>query len=110
MKLIHNKKLRHGCDHCGKIFISLPRLLMHREVVHMQGIAGLCQLCGKDFLGENLLRNHIQKSHSQEQQIADCGDNVEAEVNRNIESDNVELNKKVDANSFSGLIKKVGFN
>jgi uncharacterized C2H2 Zn-finger protein len=65
VKIVHEKNFK-------QVFPSISQLRTHGEMVHMRGSLQICHLCGKEVLGENRLRNHMQRSHPKGQEFANC--------------------------------------
>jgi hypothetical protein len=68
---MHEKILKQTCEECGKSFADVHKLKVHREMTHMVGEGFVCQLCGKEMLGKNRLRNHMM-THPKGQKFVSC--------------------------------------
>ena len=56
----HADKPQFSCEDCDKMFYTLNRLSMHKKS-HLgdQGKKVMCEHCGRKFVAESLLKNHM---------------------------------------------------
>ncbi|XP_063391783.1 zinc finger protein 35-like [Cydia fagiglandana] len=59
------------CQHCEKSFNKMTSYLTHIRVVHPAQCAA-CDVCGETFVGENGLRMHKNRAHSEKSQQFKC--------------------------------------
>ena len=58
------------CNLCGKYFISLRSLKIHRKK-HSSESFSSCTYCSRDYQSKELLRIHVEHIHSQHKTIGD---------------------------------------
>ena len=53
------------------VFVYFYILQVHGEMAHMKGEVFMCQVCGKEMIGKNRLRNHMM-THPKGQKFVSC--------------------------------------
>ena len=63
------------CDECPEIdvFSSKRALNRHKLYIHGIGPKETCKTCGKDFISDGDLNEHIKSSHRESYVCEDCG-------------------------------------
>ena len=63
--VVHDKKMKFKCDHCGKEFGNGNNYRTHVKVVH-EGFKGYeCHYCNKYLRTQGALKKHLQSEHNE---------------------------------------------
>lgn len=61
----HNKQpiCKYTCNRCGEKFITAKVFRDHLQTMGHQDVGRVCEYCGKDFVDEHCLKQHLKRVH-----------------------------------------------